>query len=226
MTFEPHSAASFLDDLDSLRREHAPDDIPKRDIFGLAKQYMQMEPPEIERVLEDATHDARLGAVSVMDFQARQRSTSTKRRRELYELYLGRHDRIDTWDLVDRSAPYVVGGYLFDRDRQPLYRLARSDNKWERRTAIVATYYFIRQDDLIDTFAIAEILVNDVEDLVQKAVGSWVREAGKRDISRLQDFLDRHAGTMPRTTLRYAIEHLDGDARSYYLGLRGDARST
>ena len=154
-----------------------------------------------------------------MDFQARRPSTDNERRRELYELYVRRHDRIDTWDMVDRAAPYVVGGYLFDRSRAPLYTLARSSNWWERRTAIVATYYFIRQDDLDDTFAIADLLADDPEELVQKAVGGWVREAGKRDQERLLDYLDRHAATMPRTALRYAVEQLEPATRQHYLGM-------
>ena len=191
-----------------------------RDIFALAKEFSGMDPVEIEALLEADDHELRVGAVSIMDFQARARSTSEARRRDLYELYLRRHDRIDTWDLVDRAAPYVVGGYLSDKPRDPLYVLARSSDWWERRSAIVATYFFIRQDDLDDTFAIADILADDPEDLVQKAVGGWVREAGKRDPGRLIEFLDRHASTMPRTALRYAIEHLDPETRRHYMQLR------
>ena len=130
------------------------------------------------------------------------------------------HDRIDSWSTVDRAAPYVVGGYLWDRSREPLYELARSEQPMERRTAIVATYYFIRQNDLDDTFRIGGMLAHDPDDLVQKAVGGWVREAGKRDISRLRLYLDEYAATMPRTSLRYAVEHLDPAERSRYLGMR------
>jgi 3-methyladenine DNA glycosylase AlkD len=137
----------------------------------------------------------------------------------LCELYLRRHDRIDNWDLVDRAAPSVVGGYLFDRSRQPLYELARSPHPTERRTAIVATYYFIRHGDLDDTFAVGDLLAHDPDELVQKAVGGWVRGAGKRDGERLGSFLDRHAATMPRTALRYAIEHLPEAERGHYLAV-------
>jgi 3-methyladenine DNA glycosylase AlkD len=122
--------------------------------------------------------------------------------------------------LVDRAAPYVVGGYLFDKPRHILYKLARSSNIWERRTAIVSTYFFIRQGDLDDAFKIAEILVNDPEDLIQKAVGGWIREAGKKDPQKLASFLDQYAASMPRTALRYAIEHLDNEKRAHYLGLK------
>lgn len=99
-----------------------------------------------------------------------------------------------------------------------MYKLARSKSPWERRTAIVATYYFIRQGDLDDTFKIAELLVHDPHDLVQKAVGGWVREAGKKDLQKLLGFLDKYAATMPRTILRYAIEHLEKEKRELYLG--------
>ena len=168
-------------------------------VFALAKEFMEMQLDEIEKLLDSPIHEARTGAVSIMDFQARNKKTSERRRKELFDLYINRHDRINNWDLVDRSAPYVVGGYLFDKPRNILYKLARSKNMWERRTAIVSTFYFIRQNDLSDTFKIGEILVNDKQDLIQKATGGWLREAGKRDPLRLIEFLDEHAATMPRT---------------------------
>lgn len=188
-------------------------------VFALARTFMDMSPVEIEKLLESPIHEVRVGAVSIMDAQARSRKTDARRRKALYALYMRRHDRINSWDLVDRSAPYVVGGYLWDKPRVPLYRLARSRDIWKRRTAIVSTYYFIRQDDVMDTFRIAEILVHDSEDLIQKAVGGWIREAGKRDAPRLLAFLETYAATMPRVALRYAIEKLDRRKRDYFLGL-------
>ena len=189
-------------------------------IFALAKEFIEMPSGEIEKLLESPIHEVRVGAVSIMDWQARNKKTSAERRKELFDLYIKRHDRINDWDLVDRSAPYVVGGYLFDKPRDILYTLARSKNLWERRTAIVSTYYFIRKDELDDTFKIAKILVHDDEELVQMAVGGWVREAGKKDRKKLLDFLDKYAATMPRTTLRYAIEHLDKKQKEHYMGLK------
>ncbi len=118
----------------------------------------------------------------------------------------------------------MVGGYLLDQPRDPLYRLARSESVWERRTAIVATWHFIQRGQLDDTYAIGELLVDDPEHLIQTAVGGWVREAGKRDVDRLRAFLDAHAATMPRTTLRYAIEHLDADERRHYRSLAARVR--
>jgi len=187
-----------------------------RRVFDLAREFTDTEPEEIDRLLGDSPHLNRVGAVSIMDFQARRRATTEHRRRELYQMYLRRHDRINTWDLVDRAAPHVVGGYLADKPRDPLYLLARSSQWWERRTAIVSTWYFIRQGDTADTFRIGDILAHDPVDLVQKAVGGWIREAGKRDPAGLRRFLDEHAATMPRTTLRYAIEHLDPETRTHY----------
>ncbi len=201
-----------------------PGRIPMKQLFELAKDFVAASPEETEVLLDRPDHPPRVVAVSIMDFQARRKSTPDGRRRELYDLYLRRHDRIDTWDLVDRAAPQVVGGYLWDKSREPLYRLAASPHWYERRTSVVSTWFFIRRDDLDDTFRIAEILANDPEDLVQKAVGGWIREAGKRDEPRLRDFLDRHAATMPRTALRYAIEHLPPDTRDHYLKSKRDVQ--
>jgi 3-methyladenine DNA glycosylase AlkD len=215
------TAEQFIQKLNHLGSEEDEfKDVSMGQVFALAKECIDMPPAEIEKLLESSIPKIRAGAVSIMDWQARGKKTSAQSRKELFDLYIRRHDRINSWDLVDRGAPYVVGGYLFDKSRAILYKLARSKNMWERRTAIVSTYYFIRKGDLDDTFKIAEILVHDGEDLVQKAVGGWVREAGKKDRKRLLDFLDKYAATMPRTTLRYAIEHVDKEQRDHYLRLK------
>jgi 3-methyladenine DNA glycosylase AlkD len=187
------------------------------DLFALAKKFTKMPPGEIEKLLANPYYEARMGAVCIMDFQARDKKITPERKKELYDLYISKHKCIDNWDMVDRSAPYVVGGYLFDKPRKILYKLAKSKSVWERRTAIVATYYFIRQNDIDDTFAIAELLVHDEHDLINKAVGSWVREAGKRDKQKLLVFLDKFSATMPRSTLRYAVEKLDKKLKDYYM---------
>ena len=190
------------------------------DIFTVAKHFIQMPLKEIEKLLDSDYYEARMGAVSIMDFKARDKKTTQDTKKALYAMYIKRHNRINNWDLVDRSAPYVVGGYLFDKDRKPLYKLAKSKNVWERRTAIVATYFFIRQDEPDDTFKIAELLVHDKHDLVNKAVGSWVREAGKRDKEKLLLFLDRFAATMPKVTLRYAVEKLDKNEKEKFMKMQ------
>ena len=189
-------------------------------VFGLAKEFIEMPPSEIEKLLESPIHEARVGAVSIMDWQARSKKTPEERRKELFDLYIRRHDRINNWDLVDRSCIYVVGGYLFDKPRGILYKLARSKNTWERRTAMVSTAYFIRQGEVDDAFKIAEMLLNDKEDLIHKATGWMLRYAGDKDRRKLLSFLDKHAAIMPRVALRYTIEHLDKKQRNHYLSMK------
>ena len=187
------------------------------DIFALAKEFVEMPLSQIEVLLENPYYEVRMGAVSIMDFQARAKRTPADHRKALFDLYMRRHDRINNWDLVDRAAVYVVGSYLSDKPRDVLYKLARSRNPWERRTAIVSTYYFVRQGDVDDTFRIAELLVTDEHDLVQKAVGSWLREAGKKDQKRLLVFLKTHSTSMSRPMLRYAVEKLPPAIRAKYV---------
>ncbi|MGH2532171.1 MAG: DNA alkylation repair protein [Thermomicrobiales bacterium] len=195
-------------------------------VFALAKTFIDMPPAEIERLLESPIHEVRVGGLSIMDKQARRKKTPESRRKELYDLFVRCHDRINNWDLVDLACGYVVGGYLFDKPRDKLYELARSANIWERRTAIVATSYFIRQGDLDDAFRIAEMLLGDDHDLIHKATGWMLSYAGDKDRPRLLRFLDHHAATMPRTALRYAIEKLDHEERAHYLGMKKSGRSS
>ena len=189
-------------------------------VFALAKEFMEMPPDEIERLLQSPIHEARAGALSIMAKQAAKKNTTKARKKELFDLYIRRHDRINNWDLVDLAARDVVGGYLDGKPPSILYRLARSQNLWERRTAILSTMYFVRQGELSHTFDIAEILIDDEEDLIHKAVGGMLREAGKKDRDKLLSFLDRYAATMPRTLLRYAMEHLDKKQRDHYRNLK------
>lgn len=186
-------------------------------IFASAKKFSRMPLKEVEKLFASPYYEIRMGAVSIMDFQAREKKITPEEREALYKLYLRRHKHLNNWDFVDRAAPHVVGGYLFDKSRAPLYKLAKSKDVWERRTSIVATWFFIRQNDISDTFRIAELLVHDKHEMIHKAVGSWIREAGKRDLLMLTNFLDSHAATMPRTMLRYAIEKLDKRQRDYYM---------
>ena len=189
-------------------------------VFSLAKEFIGMPPGEIEKLLESRIHEMRAGGCSIMDKQARSKKTPVERRKELYDLYMRRHDRINNWDLVDLCSIHVVGGYLADKSRTVLYRLARSRNMWERRTAILSTAYFIRQGEVDDTFKIAELLVHDKEPLIHKATGWMLRFAGDKDRPRLLTFLDKHAANMPRETLRAAIEHFDKKQRDQYLSMK------
>ena len=186
-------------------------------VFALAKEFQEMEINEIEKLLDSPIHEARAGAVSIMDYVARKKKTDEETRKGLFDLYLRRHDRINNWDLVDRSAIWVVGRYLFDKPRDVLYKLAVSKNLWERRTSIIATAYFIKQGEAEDTLKIAEILLTDKQDLIHKATGWMLRVVGGKE---LLSFLDKHAKTMPRTMLRYSIEKLDKKQREYYMGLK------
>lgn len=191
-------------------------------VFETAKTFIDMPPDQIEMLLESPIHEVRAGALSIMSKQAAHKKTSEMRRKELYDLYLRRHDRINNWDLVDLAAWHVVGRYLADKPRDVLYTLARSDVLWERRTAILSTMHFITHGDVDDTFRLAEILVSDPHDLIHKATGWALREAGKVAPQRLFDFLDRCAATMPRTLLRYAIERLEKPQREHYMKLKRD----
>lgn len=190
------------------------------DVFGLAKEFIDLPPDQIDKLLASPIHEARAGGLSIMGKQITRKRTPAQRRKELYELYLRRTDRINDWDLVDISGHHVVGGYLLDKPRDVLYELARSPRWWERRLAMYATLTFVRKGDLDDTFKLAEILVHDDHDLVQKVVGGMLREAGKHDRARLLRFLDTYAASAPRVLLRYAIEHLEPKQRAHYLGLR------
>ncbi|UHA72546.1 DNA alkylation repair protein [Paenibacillus sp. 481] len=189
-------------------------------LASLCKPFIDLPPSEIEKLLESPIHEVRAGGLHIMAKQAAHKKTPSSRKKELFELYMRRTDRINNWDLVDGSARDVVGGYLVDKPRDILYKLARSADLWERRIAIVSTSYFIREHDLTDTFNIAEMLLNDKQDLIHKATGWMLREAGKKDRSQLVSFLDQHAGVMPRTLLRYAIEHFDQAQRAHYMGLK------
>jgi 3-methyladenine DNA glycosylase AlkD len=216
------TAADFTSSLEQLTTGRAP---AMREVFALAKTMMDMPLVEVRALLASDEHLHRVGAVSVLDFRARRRQVTDQERAALYDLYVDKHDLIDTWDLVDRAAPHVVGGYLHDRDRAPLYELSRSSDKWRRRTSVVATWYFIRDGDLDDTFALADLLAHDPEEVVQAAVGGFVREAGKHDPQRLRSYLDRQVPGLPRTILRHATRHLPESERRHYRDLTESARA-
>ena len=206
--------------------DHQPKDnyfvgIRMGDIFKLAKEYIAMPVGEIEKLMESPVHEVRAGAMSIMGQAAKAPKVPADRLKELYDLYIRRHNRINDWDLVDLAAYYVVGRYLADKPRKILYKLAKSKDMWERRTAILATAHFMMKlKEADDTFAIAEILINDKEDLVNKATGWMLRVAGGVDKPRLLSFLDEHAATMPRITLRNAIEKFDKPTRDHYLNFK------
>ena len=191
-------------------------------VFAVAKEFGDMPIAEIEKMLESPIHEVRAGAVSLMDKASRNKKISQGRLKEFFELYMRRHDRINNWDLCDLGCLHMTGSYLFDKPRTILYKLAKSKIIWERRTAILSTCYFIRQGELDDTFKIAEILVHDKEDLIHKATGWMLRFAGTKNAKMLIAFLDKYAASMPRTLLRYSIEHFNKRDREYYMKLKDD----
>ena len=155
------------------------------EIREVCKKYADLSLKDIETLLESPLHEVRQGAAIIMANQAIKAKKDQASRKALYDLYMRRTDRINNWDIVDCSCRDVVGGYLLDKSREPLYKLAKSDNLWERRIAMVSTWEFIRKGDLADTFKIAEMLLGDKQDLIHKAVGWMLREAGKKDRSAL-----------------------------------------
>jgi 3-methyladenine DNA glycosylase AlkD len=167
-------------------------------------------------LLRSPLHEERLLALLLL-VNAFRRGTDRERDR-IHRGYLRAVGRcVNNWDLVDTSAPDIVGAYLEHRDRAPLHGLARSANVWKRRVAVLATFWFIRRHDCAATLDIAELLLDDEHDLIHKAVGWMLREAGKRDAEAAARFLDRHHGRMPRTMLRYAIEKLPVERRRAYM---------
>jgi 3-methyladenine DNA glycosylase AlkD len=181
----------------------------------LAKEYRTLPLAEVECLLHSKIHEERLLSLIILVSQAAKADDAT--RKAIYELYLANTKWINNWDLVDLSAPQVVGVYLERRNRKKLYQLAKSKSLWERRISIVSTFHFIRQKDFGDTLSIAETLLDDREDLIHKASGWMLREVGKRDLPILEGFLDQHFRDMPRTMLRYSIERFPEVKRLGYL---------
>lgn len=183
-------------------------------VRALAREFRHAPVEEVEKLLRSPVHEARLLAL-VLLVNAFSRADERGRRR-IYDLYLSRTAFINSWDLVDVSAPHIVGAWLAERSRAILRRLARSKSLWERRIAILATHHFIRRGDLEDTFALADLLLDDAHDLIHKAVGWMLREAGDRDPAALRRFLKTRHPRMPRTMLRYAIEKFSERERRAY----------
>lgn len=184
----------------------------------LARAHRILSRDDVSALLDSPWHEARLLALLVLGGQYA-RGTA-REQAAIYRLYMDRRDRVNNWDLVDSSAPQIVGAHLLARSRKPLYTLARSARLWDRRIAIVATQAFIRADDFDDTEKLAVLLLDDREDLIHKATGWMLREMGTRDEDRLHRFLDAHAHELPRTTLRYAIERLTPAHKRLYMGMK------
>lgn len=171
---------------------------------------------DISEMLASPWHEVRQAALFVMMFQY----AKSTNKQQLYDLYISQIGKgINNWDLVDVTCPHIVGAYLFDKDRQPLYELANG-GLWQKRVAIISTFYFLRAGQPEDTYKLAEILVYENHDLLQKAVGWSMREVGKLDVSLLYEFLNKYAATMPRTALRYSLEKVNMTDRAKYMNMR------
>jgi 3-methyladenine DNA glycosylase AlkD len=181
----------------------------------LARRHAALDLRGCSALLRSPYHEARLLALLILN-RAYQRGDE-QTRRAIYRLYLDSTDRINNWDLVDSSAPYIVGPHLEERSRRVLLRLARSQSLWERRIAMLATQHFIRSGEFADALAVADMLLEDPHDLIHKAVGWMLREVGKRDPRVAEDFLRTRYQRMPRTMLRYAIERFPEPLRKRYL---------
>jgi len=190
-------------------------------IRKVVREVRHIELGDALELLRSPLHEARLLALLIL-VDRYSRAGTPAERRAIYRAYLDHTEFINNWDLVDASAEHIVGAYLFERNRKPIYRLAGSISLWERRIAVLATFHFIKREQYDDTLAVAGLLLDDPEDLIHKAVGWMLREVGNRDRPAENRFLRKHYRRMPRTMLRYAIEKFPEKSRRAYL--RGEVR--
>jgi 3-methyladenine DNA glycosylase AlkD len=185
----------------------------------VARRYRTLPLTEIDKLLAGRFHEERLTGLIILTSQFQRSKVALQE--AIYTFYLAHTARINNWDLVDGSAEFIVGPWLEDRDRSPIFKLAQSRSLWERRIAMLSTFHYIKQDDPDDALRVAAILLQDREDLIQKAVGWMLREIGKRCSEEIEEtFLAQHYKSMPRTMLRYAIERFPADRRRKYLSGR------
>lgn len=187
-------------------------------VRAIARGFRGLPFGEIEALLQSAIHEER--QIALILLVHRYAKADRAGQKAAYEFYLENLGRVNNWNLVDLSAPAIVGAHLLDKNRKILDRLVKSKVLWERRIAIVATQHFIRNDEFGDTIKLSQALLKDPEDLIHKAAGWMLREVGDRDATVLAAFLNKYASQMPRTMLRYAIEKMDGGTRRMYLGKR------
>jgi 3-methyladenine DNA glycosylase AlkD len=192
--------------------------VPTPSLRKIAKAFAQLPLAGIRTLMQSAIHEERSLANEILCLQFRNAPEAGQKK--IFDFYIRNRRLIREWDAVDGTAPYIVGPWLLDRDKALLYELARSPRLWDRRIAIVSTWWFIRNGRVGDAFALAEILLGDPEDLIHKATGWMLREAGKKDLRALERFLRKHHASMPRTALRYAIERFPPEQRQRYLQRR------
>lgn len=181
-------------------------------IRAIAKLHKDISIEEIRELIQSEWHEVRLCALIIMVEKSKKKDEAL--RKELFNLYLSQTERINNWDLVDLSCRFIIGKYLLDKSRDILYQLAQSPLLWDNRIAIVSTYAFIRKGQLEDTYALSDLMMQHPHDLMHKAIGWMLREAGKRNPERLYDYVMSHRADMPRTMLRYAIEKFSPKERT------------
>ncbi len=181
----------------------------------IAKKYNAIDFITIKKLLESKVHEHRLVALIIL--VERFKKADDINRKEIFQFYLKNKSHVNNWDLVDLSADKIVGEYLYDKNKALLYKLAKSKNLWEKRMAIVSTFAFNKKGKLDETFRISELLLNDKHDLIHKACGWMLREAGKKNKNKEEVFLKKHYKKMPRTMLRYAIERFDKQKKEFYM---------
>lgn len=186
----------------------------------IAKKYIDTPLKDLQELLNSEIHEYRQISLMILVYKFQNKKTTEEEKEKIYKLYLKNTKNINNWDLVDISAHHIVGKYLLDKDREILYKLAKSKNLWEKRIAIISTFAFIRTNEFEDTLKISEMLLNDNHDLMHKAVGWMLREVGNRNLKTEEDFLRKYYKKMPRTMLRYAIEKFEETKRQKYL--KGD----
>ena len=177
----------------------------------ITKKYISLSLPKVQKLLDSKIHEHRMAAGIILTHKYK------KNPEEIFNFYLKNAKKFNNWDLVDVTCPRVIGEFLRDKDKKPLYQLVRSDNLWEKRIAIISTYAFIKHGQFEDTLAISELLLKDKHDLIHKAVGWMLREVGKKDKQVLDKFIKQHYSDIPRTTLRYAIEKHPEQERKKWL---------
>ncbi len=178
----------------------------------IAKKYLSLVLEDLENLLQSNIHEHRLTALLILVEKFKK-----NHEKNIVDFYLKNIKFVNNWDLVDLSAPNILGKYLFDKNKDILYKLAKSNSLWERRISIISTYTFIKNNNFQDTLEISKILLNDSHDLIHKALGWMLREVGKKDLNLELEFLNKYKKEMPRTALRYAIEKFDEEKRKFYL---------
>ena len=183
----------------------------------VAKKYKELPLSDIQALLNSTIHEHRLTALLILTYKFIKANEETKKK--IVDLYLSNTKNINNWDLIDLSSVEILGSYFLEHQKlkKILYQFAKSKNLWEKRIAIISTFTFIKNKQFEDSLKIAEILLNDKEDLIHKAVGWMLREIGKRNLQTEEQFLQEHYQTMPRTMLRYAIEKFPENKRQFYL---------